>query len=454
MRGKRLVKALKWGLYEILRKFVVRSCVDWKRHDVIVFESDDWGLCGNMRDAVAKEELINKGYDVSSIEYKDTLETATELENLYKTLESHKDGLGRNAVFTPNYITSNPNYDKIMRNEFKTYFWIPITKGFSQDWNDENERGDLLAKWREGINRHVWCPEYHGLSHMNMQVWLTGLRRGDKKLRDFFNDQMFTHSNKYDNRSEYALKTNPSQSMSTAMQEKLISEGKTIFHEAFGYHPHTTIAPAYLWDENTEVALYNQGIKYIQGVTHHRARSFRKYHFHLLGEKHNNVMYLIRLIHLEYQGGKNPQWDYKQAYEKIVSAWKHGLPAIVSTHRVNYVGGIDPSMHISGINQLNRLLTEIEKNFGTKVTYMSDFEVAQLLDNGCSIQQYGDNEYVCRNYIPNHHQKFNVDVPGDWAFEVINLNTERMVSIRKIAGKNGFGVSFTVPEGDYVICRT
>lgn len=442
------LKSLKWSAYAMFRKLRAHSLVDWSKHKVVVFESDDWGLCAWMRDNIARERLTEKGYDVSGVEFKDTLETASELYDLYAVLEAHRDRLGRRAVFTPNYVLSNPDYDAIKKNKYKTYTGIPITKGFSQGWNEADKRRDLLKVWWEGIKRHVLSPEYHGLIHMSNQTWLEGLRAGDTKLRDFFEEQMFVSSKAYDIRSEYALKIDPSQHVPVSIQESLISEGKKIFYDAFGYYPHTAIAPHYLWDENTEVALYNQGIKYLQGTVYHNNR------YYAMGEKHNFMTYLIRLIDLDYYGGENPECDFNHAFEQVNLAWKHGLPAIVSTHRLNYVGGIDPNMHISGINQLHRLLTEIERDFGTEVTYMSDFEVAQLLDKGCSIQQYGDNEYVCRNYIPNYHQKFNVDVPGDWTFDVINLNTERMVSIRKIAGKNGFKVSFIVPEGDYVICRT
>ena len=83
---------------------------------------------------------------------------------------------------------------------------------------------------------------------------------------------------------------------------------------------------------------------------------------------------------------------------------------------------------------------------------MSDFEVAQLLDTGYSIQRYGTNEYVCRNYIKSHNERFEVIIPSCWKdCEVLNLTNEKIIPAQKVVRKEGIRISFTASEGDYVI---
>jgi hypothetical protein len=266
---------------------------------------------------------------------------------------------------------------------------------------------------------------------------------------------MFTYltGTPYDLRSEFASASHSWQ-IPISVQQRFISEGKEIFYNAFGYYPHTAIAPHYLWDENTEIALYNEGIRYVQGLPYHQARFPHNMHYHFLGEKNRNVVYLIRLINLEFQGGRNPQWDYIHAFEEIATAWKYGLPAIVSTHRLNYVGSIDPNMHSSGIRQLDCLLKNLENDFGDEVVYLSDFELAQLLDVGYSIQRYGNDEYICRNYVRNHTQKFSISIPQNWKdYEIINLNSGAAIKSEKYTRKSSTVIRFLAHEGDYIIHR-
>ena len=134
---------------------------------ILVFESDDWGMCG-IRDQEGLDALDNNGYSSKKINrayY--TLETAEDIEKLYAVLLNHKDSLGNHPVFTMNFVLTNPDFKKISDSQFKEYFYIKLSDGLPDLW----KRRNLFKTYLKGINLGIVYPGYHGKNHINHNTW-------------------------------------------------------------------------------------------------------------------------------------------------------------------------------------------------------------------------------------------------------------------------------------------
>ena len=61
-------------------------------------------------------------------------------------------------------------------------------------------------------------------------------------------------------------------------------------------------------------------------------------------------------------------------------AFRYNNPAIISGHRVNFSGHIEPSIREFGIGELNKLLNRIVKRW-PEVEFMSSVQLGELINN-------------------------------------------------------------------------
>lgn len=230
--------------------------VDWAKHKTIVFESDDWGMCSWVPDEVTfkslKKDTFNKEFKLlndSSIVARSTLESPEDLERLFKIFEKYKEGDSRHPVFQPNYVMSMPDYDAISSDNYNFYYDLVVPNVPSR-W----QRGDFIAKAKEGIKRGVWYPEYHGNTHFNRFEWMKLVKNKEDATLQSFSYQTFINGNGADN-YEYDPK------LSASQQKTSITIGINRFYKIFGYYPHSSIAPNYHWQYKTENILSTEGIK-------------------------------------------------------------------------------------------------------------------------------------------------------------------------------------------------
>ncbi|MDZ7262137.1 MAG: hypothetical protein ONB05_08540 [candidate division KSB1 bacterium] len=430
------------------------NIVDWTKHKVIVFQSDDWGFCGWVPDLKAYQKLhlhdrVENRQSRIAVFTKSTLESPSDLDRLFNVLEKYTGGDGRPVVFQPAYIMSAPDYEAIKASGYKTYSDLVIPKVPSR-W----ERGDFIAKAKEGFKKGIWYPVYHGNTHGNMVAWMERVRANRKDVMAAFNyqtcvDGSMTESDEYN------------QALSFRQQRALIARGIQRFFEVFGYYPVSAIAPNYVWQQKTELALAEHGIKVIQGKN---LQQLQRPFLHkimgktvnLLGNKsadktwqismgdynrYLKLYYLNRNVDFEPRG---KEVAAERSYQEIVSAWQRNEPAIVNTHRVNYVY-LDESWVAKNLDQLDKLLNTIRLNHPTAV-YLTDYEVVQLYESGKSLMPFG-NMIVCRNYTP-EKKRFNVPIPlNSKIVNVKNLQTRSEIEFER----TNTNISFVADEGDYAI---
>lgn len=357
-------------------------------YKIIVFESDDWGVKGMSKESLKKiavnfeveEFLVPLTYSENgNLKWlRSSLESEEDLERLYKVLEKHKDSRGRKPIFTANIVVANPDFKAIKENNFQEYKVIAPEQ-------------ILVKKWKEGLKRGIFYPQYHGYSHFNYENWMKNLKNKEVLTMKAFDlgisriTAIVNNGHELSYTGEYLdLSKKPSVTIPFEKQKENMRKGLDIFKKTFGYNSISTIAPFYMWDDNTEKGWNSFYIKYIQGggrqVISINEKGENVIKRHLLGEKNNfGQIYLNRNCSFEIFGRKkNIKQDLLKEIDYIFSK---GWPAIIDTHMGNYVSGVDPDMRDFDLIELDSLLQQIEEKF-PDVIYLTSVELGELVETG------------------------------------------------------------------------
>lgn len=349
---------------------------------LLVIESDDWGMI-RMASKEAFYDFLTKGYQVNKCVYSsnDSLENNEDLECLYDVLDSVRDRDNRPAKFTINNIVANPNFTAIRSSGMQNYVWERFTDTLKKH-PDSNRVMDL---YYEGIEKGFIQPQFHGREHLGIGRWMQALKnQSEKHLLAFDHEMYAVHekgslscNNEYlnafvDEGSEYEPISNR------------IAEGLDIFESIWGFRSQSLIAPCYTWNSEIESDLFNAGIRYIQGArvqiipflnTEKRGKRYR-----YCGEQnHLGQRYLIRNVHFEPV--ESPVRDHvNEAMAQIDLAFRYRKPAIIGSHRVNYIGSINPENRENGCKQLRTLLHKVVVKW-PDVRFISSDELGLLMDS-------------------------------------------------------------------------
>jgi predicted deacetylase len=88
----------------------------------------------------------------------------------------------------------------------------------------------------------------------------------------------------------------PDQTEEIEISKRVLREGLTIFESVFGYKSKSFIAPNFIYHTDLEQTLYENGVRYIQGMKYQKlplmGRSKREMIRHYQGEKNQLGQYL------------------------------------------------------------------------------------------------------------------------------------------------------------------
>jgi hypothetical protein len=323
---------------------------------IIVIESDDWGAIRTPSKEVLRT-FAKKGFDLEKSIYKvDALESGTDLENLFDLLLSVRNCYGETPIITTNSIMANPDFERIKESDFKTYHYELFTETYKKYPNHSSN----LQLLKEGIQNKLITPQFHGREHLDVVRWLKALNQGDENVHFSFSlgstysglgDYAFMEAFDWSSRNELSI------------QKEIITDGLRIFNDVFGYHSKSFIAPCYCWDSEIESTLENSGVRIIQGQRFQLSPtgSLNKYNLvsHYFGQRITKSL-TCNVRNVFFEPVNNPKIDWTdQAMAGIQSAFLMKRPAVISSHRVNYIGSIDEMNASNGLKQLHNLLNKI-----------------------------------------------------------------------------------------------
>lgn len=352
----------------------------WKTNrKIIVIESDDWG---SIRTPFIKPTILSDS-DISSNPYflYDTLASRIDLESVFEVQLKYKDIHGNHPIITANTVVANPDFDNIKKNNFETYYYEPFVKTLKRYYPNQ----DVWSTWKEGLKSKLFFPQFHGREHLNVPLWLQLLRENNIELLKSFDLGCWWTSSYNKPQSNLQASYDSAHKSNLNFHSIAIKEGLQVFENIFGYASQSFIANNYIWSPALDKVTSKGGVKYIQGMKFQKLPSFsssgkRKMIRHYLGDKNmHGQYYLIRNCVFEPSLHPINYDNVGECLKYIQNAFLWRKPAIITTHRLNFVGALDYRNRDRNLTQFEALLKEITKRW-PNVEFMTSVELGRVME--------------------------------------------------------------------------
>ena len=350
---------------------------------IVVIESDDWGSI-RMPSREVYERLLKAGIRVDNCHYcsNDSIASEEDLSLLFDVLHSVKDKNGNPAVITANAIVANPDFEKIRDSGFAHYYFKRITEEIPRIAGCEKS----LGMWKEGQRSGCFQLQSHGREHLNVARWMHYLNGDYPETRLAFNLGVYGLSTVItsEKRKSFLPAFDFTNKEEEIQANKIAAEGLRIFEEIFGYKSESFIAPNYVWGKSLEKTLAENGVKYLQGQMRAVYRNADGEQNKIRMRKQGGVseMGLINLGRnalFEPSENQNKDWISECLLDVSIS-FRWQKPAIISSHRVNYISAINPRNRDNGLTLLSQLLKQIVQRW-PDVEFMSSDKLGQLIQH-------------------------------------------------------------------------
>jgi len=352
------------------------------RRRIVVIESDDWGSI-RMPDKETYLSLMSKGVRVDNCPFMkyDSMATEKDLTLLFEVLDSYHDIRGNHPVFTANCVMANPNFKKIRETDFSEYHF----ELFHETLRRYPQCSSSLELWNAGIKSRLFYPQFHGREHLNVSRWMKSLRANMPETRLAFDLDLFGISKTItaEDRKSYLEAYSIDARDDYDKIKSIIIEGLRLFREEFGFPSDSFIAPNYVWPSIIERRLAEEGVKYIQGQRIQfspeplTGRYMKVSHYTGQRNRYGQI-YTVR--NCVFEPSLNDKFDWvDECLAQVNSAFRFRKPAIITSHRLNFIGAIDPSNRDKNLVKLRSLLKSILTRW-PDVEFMTSPELGQYID--------------------------------------------------------------------------
>lgn len=350
------------------------------RRKLMVIESDDWGSI-RIPSRKTLEYLSSKGIFRGDEPFNlyENLASSEDLHSLFDTLNSFTDAKGNPGVFTAVCVVANPDFKKIKEHDFREYFYEPITDTINRFFHDEQ----VFQVWEEGIEKKLFIPQFHGREHLNVGEWMRALQNGDKETHLCFDHEVWAITRKDNNpsRISYQSAFDFHFAEDLMIHRKTVVEGLELFRQIFGYKASFFVPPNGPFNRSLEEVASLMGIKYISTSKIHKeplGNGRSKVHLRWLGQRNRfEQIYTTRNCIFEpIYSGKD--WVDSCLCDMEV-AFKWHKPAIISSHRANYIGVHNKANRVNGLKQLN-LLLRTALNRWPDIEFITSAQLGQIIE--------------------------------------------------------------------------
>lgn len=350
---------------------------------IILIQSDDWGSV-RMPSKEIFNLLLSKGIPVNRCPYNrnDSLASEQDLDALFSTLIKYKDRNDNYPVITANTVVANPNFEKIKNSEFREYFYEPFTDTLSRYPKHQNS----FQLWKQGMDEKIFYPQFHGREHVNVSLWLKLLQNNNQDFRIAFESQLWglgpsvTKNGKINIQAAF----DTLEKTELLFQKEIIKEGLLLFEGIFGFKSTSFIANNFIWDTSLNAVLSENGVKTIQGMKYQKLplldKTKRKMIRHYVGEVNNlGQVHLVR--NCTFEPSQYPNDDsVSSCLSDISNAFICKKPAIISAHRLNFIGHVNSKNRNQNLILLNDLLSTILKKW-PDVEFMTSNRLGEIILN-------------------------------------------------------------------------
>ncbi len=367
----------------------ISSNLGGKRIDrkIVVIESDDWGSI-RMPSVAAYNNLLRAGIAVSKSPYcrYDNLCSVEDLDALFSVIENHKDSIGNNPIITANVVVANPDFDAIKASDYQVYSYETIEKTFPRFFPNEKP----LEMWKEGLDKNLFYPQFHGREHVNVALWLEKLQRNDEIFIKAFEEKCWGISNDILANTTKSVQA----SFDFTRNEELffmkesITDGLQIFKRLFGFSSESFIPNNYIWPVELNETLELNNVRVMQGMKYQllpkplgetKRKKIRRYNGQLVGEQ-NPILQIVRNVQFEPSllPPNEKEYALSRCLEQIQTAFLFRKPAVISMHRINFCGTLSKENRISNLKLFDQLLGEIIRKW-PDVEFMTTIELSRII---------------------------------------------------------------------------
>ncbi|MGN0715102.1 MAG: hypothetical protein ACI4LN_04705 [Anaerovoracaceae bacterium] len=370
-------------LTELKKQYVAFRGYHTDRHLVVV-ESDDWGSIRMPSYAVfQKLQEMGDNPEKNAFLSNDCLEGKCDLENLFEVLRSVTGSNQKHPVITANFAIANPDFDRIdVKNG--VYAYESILDTYQRYYPNENVFSTIKAGMQEG----VFFPQLHCREHVNVNRWMKDIAQKKEDAKIAFENKLIGIGASYsdNNRFGYMDAFNTVYSTDEELAE-IVEDAAAMFYRIFGFQSKTFVASCFVWNCALEKKLAQLGIKGIQSSiwqnvpigTNGVYQLKRRIHF--TGEKNRfGQIYTVRNCTYEPAYKENPEESVLSCMEEVEDAFQHKKPAIITSHRVNYIGQINRKNAERNLAGLRELVTQIVEKY-PDVEFVTSAELISIMEH-------------------------------------------------------------------------
>jgi len=353
---------------------------------IVVIESDDWGSI-RMSSIDSYHRLLKLGFPVNQSHYNkfDSLESNDDLSSLFELLTKFKDKNGKNPVITAVSIVGNPDFKKIFDADFKSYYYESFTETLKKYPNHDK----VFSLYNEGIEKRLFVPVFHGREHLNVKRWMTDLQNGNKSVIQAFSEEVtgVTRGSNNEPLSDFQAAFDLDQPNDTLYLKEVLNEGLTLFNKLFGYKSEYFVPTNGPFNNTLEKVLQKNGVHYINTAKKQiepLGNGQFKTNIRFLGKKNNlGQYYMTRNCFFEpssYEHSIEKNW-INDCLKEIEIAFRWNKPAIISSHRVNYIGNLVEKNRIQGLQKLEELIKKMLFKW-PDIEFMTSVELGKEISEG------------------------------------------------------------------------
>ena len=329
------------------------------KRKLVLFESDDWGSI-RMPSKKVFDILLAEGVEVNKSYFTkyDSLESEDDLLSLFTVLTAFKDINGNHPSFTANALVANPDFDKIRESNFKEYHYEKIDKTYERYFGSNT----VFDKWKIGINERLLYPQFHGREHIGVWEWMKSIQSKEKQeLLGFDNQAVLGLGNRksLNRRKDYTAAFDYVSEEERLSLIPILEDGLQLFEDTFGFKSKSFVAPSSIRGDYLDETLVKNGVLFHQLGQQLEPNGDGGFNLidRFWGDK-NNLGQIYWRRNVSFEPSKNPNYDWvNSCMKEIEIAFRWGKPAVINTHRVNFIGSIVKENRENGLRLLSSLLT-------------------------------------------------------------------------------------------------
>jgi hypothetical protein len=337
---------------------------------LLLLQSDDWGRVG-VRDGEGYDQLRAQGLRLGERPYDlYTLETADDVNDVASLLSRHRDSTGRPACLVMNACTANLDFSQMREEKFTRVSLLPLAKGLPGKWS----RPGLLEAYKDGVEKGVFFPAPHGITHCNpvaIENVLSENRERARLLKLLWDAETpYIHWRMPWVGYEYLNPEKPKAGFLPLDQQRdLVKQNCRYFTDLFGALPVSACAPGFRSNHDTHRAWSENGIRVVQNGS---GSGLRAPHFDEFG-----LLHLYRSIDLE---PSQRELEIAKYLEIAAACLSRGLPIIVSIHSINFHSTLK-DFRSASLAGLDKLLGALEAKY-SELLYVNDADLYKIVTEG------------------------------------------------------------------------